>query len=136
MKHPPLPLAQANESVEDLADRRRWKIFFWLTIVSTPVMTLAATFGIWWVTRRTGTSTGLGALDTMIGLAVSSGPRLLFFAGCLLSGYCLLRSRSDSQNVRPGVFTVFVHGVVVFFGYTGVSLLFAMLCRMLIAVLS
>lgn len=110
MDQPAVPL-----DADDAADRRRWRLCFWLCFLLTPAVTMLTGAGIPVLIRLL---PGNGnRLAQMFGVYAVLG---MFALGTLGAAYCLLRLRNGELDWGDFVARLVVYSAALVFAYIGI----------------
>ena len=108
---------------DDIADRRRWRISFWLIFLLTPVAMLLTGFGSAsagdWLPAFIAGTKGAAAMRDFAALGVLG----VLVLGALGSGYCLQRLKNTAQNTKEAIVQIVGFAIGILFLYLGIALI-------------
>lgn len=110
-------IAPPSMDADDLADRRRWRISFWLIFLLTPVAMLLTGFGSAsagdWLPAFIAGTKGAAAMRDFAALGVLG----VLVLGALGSGYCLKRLKNTAQNTKEAIVQIVGFAIGILFLY-------------------
>lgn len=117
---------------DDTRDKQRWRICFWLCLVSTPVAVLACAAG---AAQMAGWQPLAGWGNLPVNALQSLGPAGILAFGLLGSGYCRMKFEKRYHDAANGFVQTIFHAGRVLFTYVIIGLGITVPLKLILSIL-